>query len=444
MQRIGPEAYTNSRLWAGRLAQTGWWHSFELPGGRVIQGNNTLESLKTRIGLFPIPQDLRGKRVLDIGAWDGWFSFEMERRGAEVVAVDCDESKNFLYLHRELKSRIDYRVMDMYELSPDKLGTFDIVLFLGVLYHLKHPLLALEKVCALTRELACVQTFVSTEPGSPVMEFFEIDELGGQFDNWCAPNVSCVAAMARTAGFARVDILDTNTGKFSGATFACYRHFPEPAHTSEPAPVLAACVHAKDFGLNFRSDRDDYANAWFSADDNTLTRNDVQISIGPFHIGPVSVVSKGSSPQGNAWQATFKIPPGLPAGWNDVRVRLPRSEWSNPAKVALDLPLQVDSLRIAGAADGNTWTPSRIQAGPQAILSLWVEGLPENRDFANTRIRLGDLPLEAESIAPWEPGKAAQINVRLPEDLPPGDYALRVTVGQAASAPSSITVTPAA
>ncbi len=434
MQRIGPEAYTNSRLWANRLAETGWWHSFELPDGRVIRGNNTLESLKTRIGMFPIPQDLRGKRVLDIGAWDGWFSFEMERRGAEVVSVDCDDSKNFRYLHRELNSRIDYRVMDMYELSPHKLGAFDIVLFLGVLYHLKHPLLALEKVCALTRDMAAIQTFISTEPGSPVMEFFEIDELGGQFDNWCAPNVACVTAMARTAGFARAEVLDVNTGKFSAATIACYRRFPDPEKISQPAPVLAACVHAKDFGINFRSDRDDYANAWFTCDASNLTRSDVQVSIGPFHIGPVAVIWKG-----NAWQATFKIPPGLTADWNDVRVRLTQSEWSNPSRIALDLPLQVGSLTITGAADGKTWTPLRVQTGPEAILSLWVEGLPENRDFANVQVRLGEHLLEAESIAPWEPSKPAQINVRLPQDLAhPGTYPLTVSIGAATSPPLSI------
>ena len=153
MERIGPDALSNARLWRDRLNQSGWWHSFELPDGRSIQGANTIESLRTRVALFPIPQDLRGKRVLDIGAWDGWFSFEMERRGASVVSVDAVESKNFRYLHRELNSKIDYRILDMYELTPATLGgTFDIVLFLGVLYHLKHSLLGIERVCTLTRD----------------------------------------------------------------------------------------------------------------------------------------------------------------------------------------------------------------------------------------------------------------------------------------------------
>jgi tRNA (mo5U34)-methyltransferase len=437
MQRIGPEALNNARTWRTRLAQTGWWHSFELPDGRVIEGNNTLESLKTRVGLFPIPQDLRGKRVLDIGAWDGWFSFEMERRGAQVVAVDSYDSKNFRYLHRELRSNIDYRIMDMYELSPATLdGTFDIVLFLGVLYHLKHPLLAMERVCALTRDLTVIQTFVSQEPGSPVMEFFEIDELGGQFDNWCAPNVACVTAMARTAGFARAEVIDTNVSKFSGATFACYRRFPEVAGPSQSPPVLAACIHAVHFGINFRSDLDEYASAWFTCEAKNLTRAGVQVSIGPFHVAPVSVDQRG-----DAWQATFKVPPGLEAGWNEVRVRTTESGWSNPAKVALDMPVEVTSLAITGAADGKTWTPSEVQISSDAVLSLWVQGLPENRDHRNLHIQLGGHAIEADSIAPWETGKPSQINVRLPEGLTPGVYPLTVAIGGGASAPVSIRLT---
>src|SRR5580704_12125768 len=74
--------------WERSFVELGWWHSFDLPDGAHIQGVCDIAGLKTRIAQFPIPEDLRGKRVLDIGAWDGWFSFEMERRGAEVLAVD--------------------------------------------------------------------------------------------------------------------------------------------------------------------------------------------------------------------------------------------------------------------------------------------------------------------------------------------------------------------
>ena len=162
---FGPFNYVQD--WKNLREETGWWHSFELPDGTEIRGVCALDGLKNRIAQFPIPSDLRGKRVLDIGAWDGWYSFEMERRGAEVMAIDCWDNPRFREMHEILGSRVDYRQYDIYELTPDLMGRFDIVLFLGVLYHLKHPLLALERVCALTTDLAAVDSFILREEHRP-------------------------------------------------------------------------------------------------------------------------------------------------------------------------------------------------------------------------------------------------------------------------------------
>src|SRR6202050_20081 len=175
---FGPYAYV--RDWDKVRSTKGWWHSFELPGGRRIDGTVDLAALKLRLAQFPIPEDLRGARVLDIGAWDGWYSFEMERRGAQVLAIDCWDNPRFHQIRSMLKSRVEYRQMDIYELSPETVGRFDIVLFMGVLYHLKHPLLALEKVCSVTTDLAAVDSFIVREehrPGDDVerralMEFY--------------------------------------------------------------------------------------------------------------------------------------------------------------------------------------------------------------------------------------------------------------------------------
>ena len=123
-----------------QLREIGWYHSFELPDGTLINGYMSLEWERERWSRFPIPADLTGKRVLDIGAWDGWFSFEAERRGAAVTSVDCQEQANYLYLHRKLGSKADYRNLDLFELPWVDLGKFDIVFCLGVLYHLRHPL----------------------------------------------------------------------------------------------------------------------------------------------------------------------------------------------------------------------------------------------------------------------------------------------------------------
>src|SRR5580704_13120213 len=150
------------------------YHSIQLPDGGVLSGLQPIEHLRWRLGLFGLPEDLRGKRVLDVGAWDGWFSFECERRGAEVVAVDCVELDTFLEARELLASRVEYLALDVAELSAKRLGRFDIVLFLGVLYHLRHPLLGLEKVVELCTGTALVESFViapESRAVPSVMEF---------------------------------------------------------------------------------------------------------------------------------------------------------------------------------------------------------------------------------------------------------------------------------
>lgn len=91
-----------------QLQALGWYHSIQLRDGSVIQGLQSLERLQWRLAQFPIPQNLTGKRVLDIGAWDGWFSFELERRGAEVVAADSKFHDTFLTAEQLLNSKVHY------------------------------------------------------------------------------------------------------------------------------------------------------------------------------------------------------------------------------------------------------------------------------------------------------------------------------------------------
>jgi tRNA (mo5U34)-methyltransferase len=231
------------REWRTQFLKGGWWHSFELPDGSAIQGVSTLAAQKMRIAQFPIPSDLTGKRVLDIGAWDGWFSFEMERRGAEVLAVDRFDNPRFHEIHGILGSRVEYRQLDVYEVNPRSVGYFDIVLFMGVLYHLKHPLLALERVCSVARDMAAVESFILTEQHglssaqeqTNLVRFFEADDFGGQVDNWFAPTAACLLALCRTAGFARVELINRHG---YGAAVSCFRKWakePGEMHAIEPA-----------------------------------------------------------------------------------------------------------------------------------------------------------------------------------------------------------------
>src|SRR6201996_7409082 len=194
------------------------YHSIELPDGSVLPGLQPVEHLRWRLAHFQLPGDLRGKRVLDIGAWDGWFSFECERRGAEVVAVDCVELDTFLEAKELIGSNVESLTLDFNELSAQRLGRFDIVLFFGVLYHLRHPLLGLEKAVELSTDLALVESFVisSEQRQIPqVMEFYERAELGGQVDNWCGPSPEALVSMCRSAGFAQVELKDVTNQRAS-------------------------------------------------------------------------------------------------------------------------------------------------------------------------------------------------------------------------------------
>src|SRR5262245_21911647 len=193
-----------------QFQSTGWWHSIDLGDGRITPGVHKIEELRDNYARFDLPDDLKGKRVLDIGAWDGFYTFEAERHGAEVVAVDVWRPETFFEAKRALNSRARHLEMSVYELGHDKIGSFDIVFFMGVLYHLKHPLLGLERVCEMTRDFAVIETHAIDniiDTPLPVMEFYEIDALAGQYDNWWGPNCECVVQMARAAGFVRTEIL---------------------------------------------------------------------------------------------------------------------------------------------------------------------------------------------------------------------------------------------
>jgi len=119
--------------WVARVDRGVAYHALELPDGQVIPGFVQPDALRERLVNLGVPGDLTGKRVLDFGAASGWNSFEMERRGAEVVAVDCVRFEELLVAKRAWGSRVDYRISDMEEVSPESVGRFDISLFLGVL-----------------------------------------------------------------------------------------------------------------------------------------------------------------------------------------------------------------------------------------------------------------------------------------------------------------------
>jgi tRNA (mo5U34)-methyltransferase len=191
-----------------------WYHTIDLGGGVVTGG---VDNTPLRLARLDFPASLAGRSVLDIGAWDGFFSFEAERRGAaRVVATDHyawhgpgwgtgNGKAGFELARNALGSRVQDVDIDVMELAPERIGTFDVVLFLGVLYHLRHPLLALERVASVTSNLLILETVVDMVGfRRPAVAFYPDRDLSGDPTNWWGPNVPAVNGMLRSVGFERV------------------------------------------------------------------------------------------------------------------------------------------------------------------------------------------------------------------------------------------------
>jgi tRNA (mo5U34)-methyltransferase len=423
------------------LYRKGWYHSFLLPDGTHLEGIIPLDALQWRWSRYPIPAVLKGKRVLDTGAWDGWFSFEAERRGAEVIAIDCVEVPNFLEIHRKLGSRVDYRILDFYELPEAHLGTFDYVLFLGILYHLKHPLLALEMVCALTTDTAIVESFVidgdnwrEHTADVPTMEFYETDELGNQLDNWIGPSVGCLLAMCRAAGFARVELLFAG-GLQAGAV--CYRKWePVPAPRQEP-PELVAVANTRTTGINFSTRKEEYFSCWFRTKQENVTREQLRFEVGGFGVPALFVRHE---PDGT-WFSNFRLPPGLRAGWNDVRLRFADSDFGRTLRVAVDMPLRSHGVVLVGACDGKSYQVNSIAVGERGWVSSWVQGLPENCDCDNIRVLLDSARLSIDFVGDEDADGNRQVNAAIPGDTAKGDHLLRIECAGDSSESLAVKVT---
>jgi tRNA (mo5U34)-methyltransferase len=201
-----------------------WFHSIDLGGGLVTPGRAVTAQ---QLDVIRMPADLRGKTVLDVGAWDGFFSFEAERRGAERVvaadsraweATDGTGKRGFDLARRALRSAVEDVHVDVLDLDPERVGVFDVVLFLGVLYHMRHPLLALERVASVTGELLILETHVDmTWTRRPAAAFYPGHELRLDPTNWWGPNPEAVVGMLRTVGFRDVDIVSRDATPYRWA-----------------------------------------------------------------------------------------------------------------------------------------------------------------------------------------------------------------------------------
>ena len=206
-----------------RIKSRQWFHSIDVEDGLVTPGAHPLAELRQTLERLRLPARLDGLSVLDIGAWDGFFSFEAERRGARrVVAYDVSPADYFGFSTAKelLGSKVEYVQGSVYGLLKEQVGSFDIVLFAGVLYHLRYPLLALDRIHAICDgymllESHSLDNYVVLDGGHvttleridpcleriPLYRFYPANELNGDYSNWFSPNRRAIEDGLRTAGF---------------------------------------------------------------------------------------------------------------------------------------------------------------------------------------------------------------------------------------------------
>jgi tRNA (mo5U34)-methyltransferase len=160
---------------ADRVRELDWYHTIELRPGLVTAG---VYDLRPYVPRYRLPERMDGMRVLDVGTFDGFWAFEMERRGANVTAIDVEDARGFDWpasrrpsepdlrpqgagfelARQALGSSVERHVCSVYDATPERFGTFDLVFCASVLIHLRDQVLALERIAAL-----CEDVFISVE-----------------------------------------------------------------------------------------------------------------------------------------------------------------------------------------------------------------------------------------------------------------------------------------
>jgi SAM-dependent methyltransferase len=217
-------------LRAAIASNSAWYHTIELEPGVVTPGQVDLRQVAAKV----LPDSLEGRRALDVGTFDGFWAFELERRGAEVVAIDVDRldsaqwpptnrerlesqveewdmelGRGFAIAAEALGSRVQRVVCDVAELAPDRVpGPFDFVFMGAILLHLRDPVGALERVLSVLSPGGSLLIF---EPFSlpdtlraPRRALGRFMPLDSDF-NWWLPNLSALKALPWSAGFEEVE-----------------------------------------------------------------------------------------------------------------------------------------------------------------------------------------------------------------------------------------------
>jgi tRNA (mo5U34)-methyltransferase len=212
---LSPHASPPGAL-ATEVARRNWFHSIDFGGGMIAKGHRPHHILMDEADF--IFRDMQsGDSVLDVGAWDGAYSFEAKKRGGgRVLATDhyCwvgegwGKKETFDFARRTLQLDVEDAILDVPDVTVQRVGHFNIVVFLGVFYHLRNPFLAMEKLSEIaTRQLVVGTHLDALELERPAMVFYPTTELQGDPTNWWGANPRCVLDMLKVLGFAYTEFL---------------------------------------------------------------------------------------------------------------------------------------------------------------------------------------------------------------------------------------------
>jgi tRNA (mo5U34)-methyltransferase len=236
-----------------------WYHTIDLGEGLVTKGTFDIRS---QVAKYGFPDDLRGKRALDIGRASGFFSFELERRGAEVTAMDLptpynkeyvggehtkavllkryagappDDRSDFALACRILRSRVTPLTLRLSELALDRVGgrPFDLVFAGSILNHVKDPASALERILAVTGDLFVLANPFDAADTSREPRMKLIGRKGTKLTAWWLPNLACLEELLLCAGFQDVkpfctDLVLRKTGSATGGIPHAVFHARKP------------------------------------------------------------------------------------------------------------------------------------------------------------------------------------------------------------------------
>ena len=186
-----------------------WFHQLDLGNGILTPGKTLLHVLKARADVY-FSRGIAGKSVIDIGCWDGYNSFEAKRRGASrVLATDHHVWSGKPYASRDsfelaravLATEVEVMDIDLPDIGERTVGRFDVVLFLGVLYHLPNPYAGLQIAASICDELLVVETHLDALDVKQPAAIFYPRGFGGDGSNWWGPNPACVLGMLQRLSF---------------------------------------------------------------------------------------------------------------------------------------------------------------------------------------------------------------------------------------------------